>query len=391
MKQFLRNLGLFLGVLALLLLSPAMAAAAPTQQTTTSATFDQIQERGYLIVGVKFDAPPFGFVNEAGEVRGFEIELMREFARRWLGDASKIEFVQVTSGNRIERLLSGDIDLIAATMTITAERDEKIDFSRVYFLDGQNILVNAVLRPIDASDDVLIQALDANIIAAVEGSTSIKRIVEFAESQGITITVAGFEQYDQAIQPLRDGRIDGLTTDRGILQGLAAEHKELAILLDQNFSEEPYGLGIRPGDEDFVALINETLLAMKADGTYDAIYTAAFADQPPFALDTYPATGAAQPAATPTQTATTAAATPTAIPPTEEPTVAPTTTPTLVPTATPSPALTPSPLVTPAVDLLPSSGASLRSFDQVPAVLLLIALLFISAVYRKQRTSNKGV
>ena len=376
MKRFLHSLGVFLALLILLAVTPLVVLASPGRQGQPS-TLAAIRSRGYLIVGVKFDAPPFGFADENGAVNGFEIDLMREFAERWLGDRTAVEFVQVTSSSRIDRLLNGDIDLIAATMTITPERDEKIDFSRVYFLDGQNILVNAALRPGNEADAVRIQALDNRTIAAVKGSTSIERIEAFAGRNGITMTVAGFEQYDQAIRPLLEGRIDGLTTDRGILQGLAQEHAELAILLEQNFSEEPYGLGIRSGEDELIALINDTLLAMKADGAYDRIYRDWFDDQTPFALDTYSATGAAQPTATPTQSVTSAAATPTTAPPTATAMAVPT----VAPTPTTPPTITP----TAVVDLLPSSGAALRSFDRAPVVILLIALLFINAVYQKQR------
>jgi len=250
---------------------PPVTPTPPPTPTTPSA-IQTIRDRGVLVAGVKADAPSFGVQDEDGEWSGFEIDLMREFARRWLGSAEDIEFVQVTSANRIQRLVAGDVDLLAATMTHRQERDAVIDFSQTYYLDGQNILVRADAEDWPATDAARIQMLDGKRIAAIEGSTSLRRIQEFARENALTIEVVEFEQYDQAIQPLLDGNIDAITTDRGILTGLALNDPGLTILLDQNFSNEPYGIGVRSGDAYFADQVNYTLQGMKADGTYDAIY-----------------------------------------------------------------------------------------------------------------------
>lgn len=341
--------------------APSSANAAPLQQSGSNATITTIQQRGSIVAGVKFDAPPFGAIDANGAVSGFEIDLLREFARRWLGDSDAVEFVQVTSANRIGRLLNEDIDLIVATMTITPERDEQIDFSQIYYLDGQNILVNMNHTPLTGDDAQRLQYLDGATIAAIQGSTSLARIQQFAIENRIAITVAEFEQYDQAVQPLIEGRINGLTTDRGILTGLAQQHPELAILLTENFSEEPYGIGVRPNDTAFVEQINQTLQAMKVDGTYDQIYARWFPGQQPYAFDETAV--AAAPTATPAPIVTTVPPTATTIP-------APTTTPISEPAAGPA--------------TLPTSGSSLRRIDVLPWLGLAIVLLFGTAIYRKR-------
>lgn len=247
-----------------------VAGFASPPATIASALAD-IRARDGLVAGVKADVPLFGF-KDAGEWSGFELDLMREFARRWLGSADKVEFVQVTSGNRIERLLKGDVDLLAATMTHRKERDAQIDFSQTYYLDGQNILVRADREAWPPADRERIALLDGKTIAAIQGATSLRRIQEFARENGIEIKVVEFEQYDQAVQPLLNGTIDALTTDRGILTGIAQAHPDLLVLLNHNFSSEPYGIGVRPGDSAFVDLINYTLQEMKKDGSYDELY-----------------------------------------------------------------------------------------------------------------------
>ena len=269
------------------------------QFVSIGSTLDVIRVRGYLIAGVKGDTRLFGFRNEGnGTWEGFEVDLMREFADRWLGDPDLVEFVQVISSDRIPRLLAGDVDLIAATMTHSKSRDETIDFSQTYFLDGQNILVRRDAAPLPASDVERIKWLAGKRIAAVNGSTSIKRIVEFARGNNITIEIAPFEQYSQAIEPLLQGTVDALTIDRGILAGVAQVNPELMILLSQNFSSEPFGMGVRPGDSLFTDLVNYTLQEIKADGTYDALHAKWFCPEntdeatcpAPYAIEQLPGT-----------------------------------------------------------------------------------------------------
>jgi len=357
-----------------------IASAAPARQAADNTTWTTMQQRGSIIAGVKFDAPPFGSVAASGEVSGFEIDLLREFASRWLGDPDAVEFVQVTSSNRIDRLLSGDIDLIAATMTINPARAQQIDFSQVYFLDGQNILVNTDRLPLRGDDTARLQTLDGATIAAIQGSTSIDRIQQYAIEHSITITVAEFEQYDQAVQPLLDGRVDGLTTDRGILTGLAQQHPELAILLDQNFSEEPYGMAVRPGDVTLLAQINQTLQALAVDGTYNQIYARWFPAQPPFALAVTPA------AATPTTAASTA--TPSA--PLQAAATAspePTATVALPPTATNVPAATATLAaeLAPTPTTLPVTGFSPHNVSILAWIGLITLLLLGAVIYRRYK------
>src|SRR5574344_2126792 len=104
-------------------------------------TLNEIQQRGKLIVGVKYDTPPFGQKTPRGGVAGFDVDLARAIAREMFGNPNAVEFKQVTAGNRILALNSGQVDMIIATMTITSSRKQIVDFSVPYFYAGQAILV----------------------------------------------------------------------------------------------------------------------------------------------------------------------------------------------------------------------------------------------------------
>lgn len=169
-------------------------------------------------------------------------------------------------------------------MTKTAERDEAIDFSYTYYLNGQNILVNTEYFSSEGDDAERIARLNNSSIGVIQGTTSVLNIEQFATERGITIDRAYFTVHLEAIQSLSDGRIDGFTNDYTALQEMAKDNKSLVVLLDENFTKAPYGIGIPPGHQRLQELVNETLLSMQADGTYDEIALRWFPNQTPYTI-----------------------------------------------------------------------------------------------------------
>src|SRR3546814_9454861 len=106
-------------------------------QSQARSTLEAVRERGTLLAGVRFDAPPNGYVSPQGEIIGFGPDLARALARH-LG--VELELVQVTSKNRIPLLQSGQIDADIGTTTPTKTRDEVIDFSYAYVVDPTLIM-----------------------------------------------------------------------------------------------------------------------------------------------------------------------------------------------------------------------------------------------------------
>ncbi len=104
-------------------------------------TIDAIKARGKLLAGVKYDTPPFGYLDDKNQVVGFDVDLMREIAKA-LG--VEIELVKVTSPTRIPLLVSGNVDIVAASMTHTREREGTIDFSITYYTGAQALMVPTV-------------------------------------------------------------------------------------------------------------------------------------------------------------------------------------------------------------------------------------------------------
>src|SRR5688572_13348287 len=99
-----------------------------------------IKARGKILAGVKYDTPPFGYLDKGNKPVGFDLDLVSKIAGK-IG--LPVEFVSVTSTTRIPMLVSGNVDLVAASMTHTKERDRTIDFSITYYTGGQSLLVAA--------------------------------------------------------------------------------------------------------------------------------------------------------------------------------------------------------------------------------------------------------
>ncbi|MFJ7747831.1 transporter substrate-binding domain-containing protein [Peribacillus sp. NPDC097295] len=222
----------------------------------------QIKENDKIVFGVKNDTRLFGLKNpNTKEVEGFDIDIAKALAGEILGDEEKVEFKEVTSKTRMPLLNNGDIDAIVATMTITEERKKEVDFTDVYFDAGQSLLVKK------GSDIKGIDSLKGKKVLAVKGSTSAINIREKAPEA----EVLEFENYSEAFAALKSGQGDTLTTDDSILYGMVDEDPNYE-LVGGTFTDEPYGIAVKKGNEKFVDELNKALKAIKDSGKYDEIH-----------------------------------------------------------------------------------------------------------------------
>ncbi|MEG0079128.1 transporter substrate-binding domain-containing protein [Enterococcus sp.] len=227
------------------------------------------KENNQIIWGVKYDTRLFGMMDvTTNEVKGFDIDIARGITEKILGRDGNAIFVEVTSKTRIPLLKNGNIDAIIATMTITEERKKQVNFSQVYFDAGQSLLVTK------DSKITGVDSLTANdTVLAVKGSTSAVNIRKHAPDAKIL----ELENYAEAFTALQSGQGDAMTTDNAILLGMASENKNYK-LTGKAFTEEPYGIAINKGQDNFLKEVNKALDEMHADGTYDEIYNKWFPD-----------------------------------------------------------------------------------------------------------------
>jgi ABC-type amino acid transport substrate-binding protein len=222
----------------------------------------QIQDRGRLTAGVKTDVLLFGFLNpRTNRTEGFDVDISKEIARAIFGDPEKIELKQVTSAARIPSLKEGIVDIVAATMTVTKQRMDEIDFSDVYYESQQLVLVpkNSPIKGI--------QDTAGKRVCAAKGSTSEKNIAQAQPAAEVIQT----DQYPECLIAVQQGRADAVSTDDVILMGLAEQDPNMHIV-GEKFAEEPYGIGVAKGKPEFVQFINGVLTEVKQQSRWKQIH-----------------------------------------------------------------------------------------------------------------------
>ncbi|GAB6175683.1 ABC transporter substrate-binding protein [Desulfobaculum senezii] len=237
---------------------------------------DQIKERGTLICGVKDAVVPFGYVDEdSKQLVGMDIDICRYIANKLGVD---LELKPVTSATRIPMLTQGSIDIAAATMTHKYSRDDVIDFSITYFMDGQKILVKR------GSGIKSVADLAGKKVGTAKGSTSEKNI----KAAQPDCRVVSFEGYPQAFLALKQGKVSAVTTDSTILLGLKGSdpNPELWDIVGDYIADEPYGLGLPENDSDFRDFVNKTLAQMWLSGEYMKVYNTWFGPDTNYYLPT---------------------------------------------------------------------------------------------------------
>ncbi len=216
--------------------------------------------RGKLIVGVKYDSPPFGFMDAGRALQGYEIDIAHRLAEEILGNPKAVAFTQVNSSTRVATLNARQVDFVLATMTITPDREKVVDFSSPYYKAAQAVMVRHD-SPIRTLDDLA----DKRIIYVIgtTGEANLKERYPKAK-------LLGFKASTEAFSAFYAGRADAFSTDDAILNGFMKEYCGLR-LLDERLSEEPYGIAFRKDEasKPLQAKVEEALEAMAQDGTLE--------------------------------------------------------------------------------------------------------------------------
>ncbi len=269
--------------------APIRNIVAPTAAPAAVSTAALVRQRGIVRVGVRFDAPPLASVNAKGDLEGMDIELAREFAKRWLGDANKVEFVQVTSASAPQRIANREVDLAMGGLTHNRNAELVADFSITYLEDGEALLARA--GTFSAFKD-----LARRPIAFVDSQTTFP-LRDLQNSAGVTVTLQATTSYAQAMQLLSNGKVDAVAGNYRRLRVEASKNPQYAVF--SVIKREPVAIMLPQDDSAWANLINLTLSAIMQDNVFANLHQKWFG-VPPDAAGSKPL---AQPAAQLTLTA----------------------------------------------------------------------------------------
>jgi putative glutamine transport system substrate-binding protein len=236
----------------------AKPADSKPADSSVSADIKTIKDRGMLKAGVKVDVPKFGYKDpKTSKTEGFEIDLVKILAKKILGDESKVDLQAVTAKTRGPLLDNGELDIVAATFTVTEERKKSYNFSDSYFTDAVALLVK---KDSGVKD---LKSLAGKTIGVAQSATSKAALEEEAKKQGITLKFSEFGTYPEIKSALDSGRVQCFSVDGAILNGYLDDS---TVILNDKFNAQDYGIASKKGNDGLAKLINDTINEMKSSG-----------------------------------------------------------------------------------------------------------------------------
>jgi len=217
-------------------------------------TMAALAEAGEMTVGTKFDQPGFGLLGLEDTPEGFDVEVAKIIAAAMGIEPDNITWTESPSAVREEIIERGEVDMVVATYTINDERAERITFAGPYYVAGQQLMVLSDNDTITGPDDLA--ANPDSKVCSVTGSTPSEQIKPYLANEDQLVL---FDVYDKCADALGNGQVDVVTTDNVILLGFVAGSDGEFKLVGEQFTDEPYGVGIEKGDVAFCEFINETL------------------------------------------------------------------------------------------------------------------------------------
>ena len=224
------------------------------------------------VVGTDAAYAPFESQNEKGEIVGFDIEVVQAAAKK---AGIEVKFVNTPWEGIFNALGQGDRDMIVSAVTITDERKQTMDFSNPYFDAQQLIAVKEKSKVAKFAD---LKKLKVGVQTGTTGDEAVSKL------QGKTSTnIKRFESTPLALKELEAGGVDAVVADNGVVIHYVANNPggKFKTVADKEFVPEQYGIALKKGNAELLEKINKGLAEMRADGSYDAIYSKYFGEAPP--------------------------------------------------------------------------------------------------------------
>lgn len=253
-----------------LLITCLLALSVVLSGVAFAGTLEEIMERGTLRVGMEPGYMPFELTNKKGEIVGFDVDMAKRMAKAM---NVKLELVSTAWDGIIPALLTNKFDILMSGMTLTQERNMKINFADPYIVIGQTILLKKELAGEVKSYKDLDNA--KYTIASKLGTTgeqATKRMIPKAK-------YISYETEQEGVLELVNGKIDAFIYDMPYNAAAYVQRGQGKIVhLDKSFTYEPLAWAVRKGDVDFLNWLNNFSNQIKNDGTYDKIYGKWFED-----------------------------------------------------------------------------------------------------------------
>src|SRR6478672_10429517 len=253
-----RMLSIAAGVLLLAAQLPATGASAQTASEQLSPTLAAIKKSGAVRLGYRESSPPFSFLDPSNRPIGYSLGLCEAIVDEIgieVDDANlKIEYVKVTSDDRIPAVVQNKIDLECGSTTANAERAKQVAFSPLMFVAGTKLMVpktSGISAPTD---------LKGKTVVVTKGTTNEQAMHGVDKKFSLGLNIVTSPDHEQSYQMLVDGKADAFATDDILLYGLIARHKSQDgfRVTGEYLSYDPYGIMFRKDEPQLAAVVERT-------------------------------------------------------------------------------------------------------------------------------------
>ena len=245
-------------------LASLLLSACALSGLAQAGMVDDVVQRGTLRVGMDPTYMPFEMTNKRGEIIGFEVDLLKAMAKAM---GVKLELVSTSYDGIIPALLTDKFDMIGSGMTLTQERNLRVNFSEPFIVVGQTLLIRQELQgKIKSYKDLNDAQYRITSKVGTTGEMVAKKLIAKAQYHG-------YDNEQEALMDVVNGKADAFIYDAPY--NVVAVNKAGAgklVFLDEPFTYEPLAFGLKKGDHDSLNWINNFLRQIKQDGSYDRIH-----------------------------------------------------------------------------------------------------------------------
>ncbi len=259
----------------------ATGAAAQTASEQLSPTLASIKKSGVVRLGYRESSPPFSFLDPSNRPIGYSLELCEAVVEEIGAEVDnanlKIEYVKVTSDDRIPAVTGNKIDLECGSTTANAERSKVVAFSPLMFVAGTKLMVPK------ASSVASVTDLKGKTVVVTKGTTNEQAMNNVDKKFSLGLKIVASPDHEQSYQMLVDGKADAFATDDILLYGLIARHKAQAQfkVVGDYLSYDPYGIMFRKGEPQFAAIVDRTFRKLGSGRDLIPLYTKWFVSRLP--------------------------------------------------------------------------------------------------------------
>jgi len=281
MRQILRRSGVAGGLLLAACLLTTAASAQGAGDEGLSPTLANIKGTHVVRLGYRESSPPFSFLDQANRPIGYSLELCEAIVDEIgvaVDDANlRIEYVKVTSDDRIQAVVQNRIDLECGSTTANAERGKQVAFSPLMFVAGTKLMVpkaSAISAPKD---------LQGKTVVVTKGTTNEQAMHALDKKFGLGLNIVTAADHEQSYQMLVDGKADAFATDDILLHGLIARHKsqDKFRVAGDYLSYEPYGIMFRKGEPQLAAVVERAFRKLGSNHDLVPLYDKWFVSRLP--------------------------------------------------------------------------------------------------------------